>query len=177
MVSPCWYKLVCAGETHGSKLNHNNESGAREIVYMSCVRCVITYEEKWIGKWRLELLKAVFFFLAKIRQKVTLIQISGEKPLFFQKRVAKFLRALIFLGESDITSLCIGYTFNDPIQSCRRWSRNLPSGLATAATLQNWKKNTSWKLLLVLTCFLWFHEVYCVPPESYPFRICNLKWV
>jgi hypothetical protein len=52
---------------------------------------MITYKEKWIGKWRLELLKAIFFFLAEIRQKVTLIQISGEKPLFFKKRVAKFL--------------------------------------------------------------------------------------
>jgi hypothetical protein len=25
-------KLACAGETYGNKINHNNESGAREIV-------------------------------------------------------------------------------------------------------------------------------------------------
>jgi hypothetical protein len=25
-----------------------------------------------------------------------------------------------FFGESDITGLSIGYTFNDPVQSCRR---------------------------------------------------------
>jgi hypothetical protein len=46
---------------------------------------VITYKEKWIGKWRLELLKAVFFFLAKNRQNVRLIQISGEKPPVLSK--------------------------------------------------------------------------------------------
>ncbi len=49
----------------------------------------ITFKEKWIGKWRLELLKGVF--LAKKSPKVTLIPISGEKPLFFQKRVAEFI--------------------------------------------------------------------------------------
>jgi hypothetical protein len=48
----------------------------------------------WIWKWNVtSICTSIFSFLfgAKNRdQKATLIQISGEKSLFFQKRVAKF---------------------------------------------------------------------------------------
>jgi hypothetical protein len=83
-----------------------------------------------------------------------MIQVSGEIPLFSQKRVAKFRPVLFFFffvgGESVAIRLSIGYTF--------KWSCTKPSPveveiclgrLATAVTLQNWGKKKTPSFLMM----------------------------
>ncbi len=68
------------------------------------------------------------------------IQISGEKSLFSQKRVANISPSSNSFGEGVATGLSIGYTFNGPVQNCPQFCRNLPSEACHYCMLQNWEK-------------------------------------
>jgi hypothetical protein len=73
----------------------------------------------------------------KTRQNVIPIQISGEKSLFSQKRVANISPSSNSLGESVANSLSIGYTFNGPVQNYRQFL--LKSGFGGLPLLLSYK--------------------------------------
>jgi len=76
---------------------------------------------------------------------------GGENPYFFQKRVAKFGPVLIFLGSVSSQACLLGYTFNGPVQNCRKLSRNLPwEARHFFATLQIKKKKKLWQQPILL---------------------------
>jgi hypothetical protein len=69
------------------------------------------------------------------------IQISGEKSLLSQNRVANISPSSNSFGESVATGLSIGYTFNGSVQNCHQFCRNLPSEACHCCYATKLRKN------------------------------------